>query len=177
MSPKIALILGTICVFSSCLVTFGDVLESLLEADEPYFEDKFALDDVPMSSFTLKSRYEDEDEDYGGPSSEFRPLGHNWEGEINRQYFYKRGVDTDCLERKRGVANDEITAKELCAKEKDFFAKTPAVMKKIEKALEETLKKGHLQGVITGIYKFKTQSTSFAILFARVFLNNISENQ
>ena len=150
MSPKFALIFGTICVFSSCLATFGDDFESLMEADETYFEEKFALDDVPMSSFALRSRYDDEDEDNGGPSSEFRPMGHDWEGEINRQYFYKRGVDTDCLKRKREVANDEVTAEELCAKEKDFFAKTPAVMKKLEKALEETLRRGRLQGVITG---------------------------
>ena len=151
MSQKIVLIFGTICVFSSCLTTFGDVLHSLMEADETYFEDKFALDDATMSSFAFKSRYEDEDEDNGGPSSEFRPIGHDWEEEINRQYFHKRGVDTDCLERKREVANDEVTAEELCAKEKDFFAKTPAVMKQWEKALEETLERGRLQGVVSGI--------------------------
>ena len=122
-----------------------------MDADETCFEDKFALNDVAMSSFPWKSRYEDEDEDNGGPSSEFRPMGHDWEGEINRHYFYKRGVDTDCLERKREVASDEVTAEELCAKENDFFAKTPAVMKKLENALEKTLKEANLQGVITGI--------------------------
>ena len=148
MSPKIVLSFCSICVLSSCLVSLGN---SLMEADETFFEDKFALHDVPMSSFASKSRYEDEDEDNGGPSSEFRLMGHDWEGEINRQYFYKRGVDTDCLERKREVANDEVTAEELCAKEKDFFAKTPAVMKKLENALSETLKEANLQGVITGI--------------------------
>ena len=151
MSQKIALTFCSVCILSLCLVTLGNVFDPLTDADETYFEDKFALDDVTMSSFPWKSRYEDEDEDNGGPSSEFRPIGHDWEEEINRQYFHKRGVDTDCLERKREVANDEVTAEELCAKEKDFFAKTPAVMKKLENSLEKTLKEANLQGVITGI--------------------------
>ena len=87
MSQKIALTFCSVCILSLCLVTLGNVFEPLMDADETYFEDKFALNDVAMSSFPWKSRYEDEDEDNGGPSSEFRPMGHDWEGEINRHYF------------------------------------------------------------------------------------------
>ena len=140
MSQKIALTFCSICILSLCFVTLGNVFEPLMDADETYFEDKFALNDVVMSSFPWKSRYEDEDEDNGGPSSEFRPMGHDWEGEINRHYFYKRGVDTDCLERKREVAGDRLLPRS-CAQKRRISCKDTSCDEKVRKCSRENLKR------------------------------------
>ncbi|XP_028392553.1 uncharacterized protein LOC114517105 [Dendronephthya gigantea] len=103
------------------------------------------------STTDFSTNYEDTDEDNGGPSSEFRPMGYDWSKEDLG--YDKRGVDTECLERKRSLAKRDVTPEELCAKEKEFFGKLPKVLKNLQRELRRTLRKADLQGVVTGRIK------------------------
>ncbi|XP_028392670.1 uncharacterized protein LOC114517211 [Dendronephthya gigantea] len=134
--------------------TFGTVLMLLVAfaASAKTFEVQTGDILRHLSNNDFLSKYEDTDEDNGGPSSEFRPMGYDWSKEDLG--YDKRGVDTECLERKRTLAtNNGVTPEELCAKEKDFFSKLPKVLRNLEKILERTLKKARIQGIVTGRIK------------------------
>ena len=73
-------------------------------------------------------------------------MGYDWS--MEDLSYSKRGAK--CLKRKRSFPGIGVTAEELCAKEKDFFAKLPKEMEKLEIKVYETLKKAGIQGVVTG---------------------------
>ena len=120
-----------------------------LNLDQSLPENGFDPNEVKDAVFKSDTRYEDDDEDNGGPSSEFRPMGFNWRMHQNN-YMKKRSSDVECLKRKSSIASNDIVAEKLCEKEKEFFAQLPDVMERLEQDLLKTLEKAKLNGVITG---------------------------
>ena len=112
-------------------------------------ENGFARTETQDAVFTLDKQYVDNDEDNGGPSSDFRPLGHNWAMEY-LEYIEKGDIGGECVRRKRSVGSSKVTAEQLCEKEKEFFARLPDVMRKFEKDILGTLEKAQLNGIVTG---------------------------
>ena len=131
-------------------------------------ENRFYPNDVEDVLFKPDTRYEDNDEDNGGPSSEFRPMGYNWRMEQDK-FINKRSIDTECLKRKRSIAKNGIDAEKLCEKEKEFFAQLPDVMERLERDLMKTLRKAKLKGVVTGRIK------SLASLVGKMEKDGISD--
>jgi hypothetical protein len=112
-------------------------------------ENGFARSETQNAVFTLEKQYVDNDEDNGGPSSDFRPLGYNWAMEY-LEYIEKGDIGGECVRRKRSVGGNKVTAEQLCEKEKEFFARLPDVMRKFEKDILGTLEKAQLNGIVTG---------------------------
>ena len=112
-------------------------------------ENGFARSETQNAVFTLEKQYVDNDEDNGGPSSDFRPLGYNWTMEY-LEYIEKGDIGGECVQRKRSVGSNKVTAEQLCEKEKEFFARLPDVMRKFEKDILGSLEKAQLNGIVTG---------------------------
>lgn len=96
--------------------------------------DKFPLPSKPGT------KYEDNDDDNGGPSSEFRPKGHHWALE-NRKHNETPDSHTILLRNSSDISLSEIN---------QFYTHLPDVMKTLEKNLEKTLQKAKLKGIVTG---------------------------
>lgn len=104
-----------------------------------------ANDRVENSPSTSRShtKYEDNDEDNGGPSSEFRPKGHDWKSE-NRKQNKKAYSRSNFLNNSSQINLNEIN---------EFYTHLPDVMKDLEKDLDKTLQKAKLKGIVTGKYR------------------------
>ena len=96
----------------------------------------------------------DTDDDYGGHSSEFKPMGYEWRLE-NLEYTPQRLRQMHALQKRTANLSPDQPAKQLLKGPGDykFFEALPDVMKRFEKHLNNILKKSQLNGVITGRIK------------------------
>ena len=99
------------------------------------------IDKSPLPS-KPRTKYEDNDDDNGGPSSEFRPKGHHWALE-NRKHNDTPDSHTVLLRNSSDISLSEIN---------QFYTHLPNVMRTLEKSLEKTLQKAKLKGIVTGKY-------------------------
>ena len=113
------------------------------------------------ASFGEFPRYEDTDDDNGGPSSEFRPMGYEWKME-DLEYTPERLGELRALQKRTLALQPGKETNKLIKgpEDKNFFAALPGVLKKFEKDLETTLKESHLQGIVTG--RIKSMSSLLA---------------
>ena len=106
-------------------------------------------------------RYEDTDDDNGGPSSEFRPMGYEWKME-DLEYTPERLDELRALQKRTLALQPGRETNKLIKGPEDekFFAALPGVLKQFEKELERTLKESHLEGIVTG--RIKSMSSLLA---------------
>lgn len=103
-------------------------------------------------------QYEDTDDDYGGHSSEFKPMGHQWKMQdfhytpnlLHKiQTHYKRTVVRPLADNEGRNAN----LASFMVESSEFFKALPSVLKEIEGNLERILKENRISGIVTGRIK------------------------